>query len=173
MPQKSRLLQINPKYENTGAIFVWSYLCVFWSLEHALLVSCSWSNSTVSFSVSIPTATQAPHAHKKMSESEGKRVNRALTQKYDMHQLRALQKLEEEFMAVICPIYNCDEDTLPVVVDLLKIFNEPAAHRREHLVELLSKAPSDVTSVIDRIVSDMARIDIEHQEHEHAQESKK
>ena len=98
--------------------------------------------------------------------ADSKRMNRALTQKYDMHQLRALQKLEEEFMETVCPIYGCDEDTLPVVIDLLKIFNEPASHRRDHLVELLKAAPSDVTSVIDRIVSEMVRIDAEHQQHE-------
>ena len=144
-------------------------------LKNGSLCLFSWSNSTVSLPFSVPfrfncKPHKQTHTQTKMS---GKRVNRALTQKYDMHQLRALQKLEEEFMAVVCPIYNCDEDTLPVVVDLLKIFNEPADHRRQHLVELLNKAPSDVTSVIDRVVSEMARIDFEHQEHEHAQESKK
>lgn len=77
----------------------------------------------------------------KETMSDQKRMNRALTQKYDMHQLRALQKLEQEFMDVICPIYGCDEDTLPVVVDLLKIFNEPASIRQSHLVSP-SYAPS-------------------------------
>jgi len=104
--------------------------------------------------------------------SEGKRMNRALTQKYDMHQLRALQHLEEEFMGLICPIYNCDEDTLPVVVDLLKIFNEPVDQRKGHMIELLKSAPTDVSAIIERVISEMIRIDAEHQQHEHEHEGK-
>jgi len=95
-----------------------------------------------------------------------KRANRALTQKYDMHQLRDLQKLEEEFLEAICAIYGCDEDSLPVTVDLLKIFNEPVAQRREHLVEFLRTAPQDVNAIIDRVDSEFKRIDAEHAEHE-------
>ena len=45
-------------------------------------------------------------------------------------------------LAVVCPIYKCDEDTLPVVVDLLKIFNEPADHRQAHLEEVSSLLPA-------------------------------
>ena len=122
-----------------------------------------------------PAAAPAPAAEGsagKTKMSEGKRVNRALTQKYDMHQLRALQKLEEDFMGLICPIYGCDEDTLPVVVDLLKIFNEPSDQRRGHLIELLKSAPKDVTDIVNHVTAEFTRIEAEHQVHEQEHEAK-
>ena len=103
---------------------------------------------------------------------------------------------------MVCPIYNCDEDTLPVVVDLLKIFNEPVSNRKERMEEvgnaificdspcygprsndvfsmhalthtqLLRDAPSDCSGIIARVVSEMARIDLEHQAHEQEHDEK-
>jgi len=55
--------------------------------------------------------------------SERPQVKRALTQKYDMHQLHALTNMEDRFMKALAKIYNIeDPDDIPVVVDLLEIF---------------------------------------------------
>ena len=52
----------------------------------------------------------------KMSEKKQGGRDRALTQKYDMHSLRTLQKMEEEFLIQLAAIYGCEEDDIPVVI---------------------------------------------------------
>jgi hypothetical protein len=61
-------------------------------------------------------------------------MNRALTQKYDMHALRQLQKIEAEFLLHLAELYGCDEDEVPIDVDLLKIYNTEATERETALV---------------------------------------
>jgi hypothetical protein len=80
---------------------------------------------------------------------------RAVTQKYDMKQLHALQEMEEKFIADLCLIYSCEEDDLPVVVDCVEIFNEPQARRQAHMQELLKDAPGDCSAIIAEVVAKM------------------
>ena len=82
-----------------------------------------------------------------------RRVERTLTQKYNMPSLRALQHLEVELNAKLAIVYNCEaviillineiyifdihifeQDDVPVEIDLLHIFQEEASTRREILV---------------------------------------
>jgi hypothetical protein len=52
-------------------------------------------------------------------------MNRALTQKYDMKELRALQLIEQTFTKSIMSDYAVeDEDELPFEIDVLELFNE-------------------------------------------------
>ena len=52
-------------------------------------------------------------------------MNRALTQKYDMKELRALQLIEKNFFESIISDYALDdEDELPFEIDVLELFNE-------------------------------------------------
>ena len=66
-----------------------------------------------------------------------RRINRTLTQKYDMHALRILQKLELEVMQEFAESMGCDEDDVPVDLDLLGIFNSPVNERQDKLVSFL------------------------------------
>jgi hypothetical protein len=50
-------------------------------------------------------------------------MHRTLTQKYDMHSLRALQELEADFLKLMAPIYGCEEEDVPLEIDLLTIYN--------------------------------------------------
>lgn len=61
-------------------------------------------------------------------------MNRTLTQKYDMHALRALQKLEAELLQELARLFECTEDDLEVEVDLLEIYNLEVPLRPEALV---------------------------------------
>ena len=65
-------------------------------------------------------------------------MNRALTQRYDMGALRALQKLENEYLEKLTALYNCEEDDLPIELDLLAIYNkEDDASKRAALVSII------------------------------------
>ena len=55
-----------------------------------------------------------------------------------MGALRALQKLESELLVELAPIYGCEEDDVPVELDLLAIFNMEEPKR---LGELVRKLP--------------------------------
>jgi hypothetical protein len=63
-------------------------------------------------------------------------VNRTLTAKYDMGSLRALQKLESDFMISLAGFYGCAEDDVPVELDLLEIYNKDEAARPPALVSI-------------------------------------
>ncbi len=65
---------------------------------------------------------------------EKRRINRTLTAKYDMNALRALQKVESVFMQKLSVIYGCDEDEVPVEIDLLGVYNDERSTRLESLV---------------------------------------
>jgi hypothetical protein len=65
-----------------------------------------------------------------------RRTQRALTQRYDMATLRAVQKIEEEFAAKAGQVLGCDEDEVPFAgdMDMLGLFNSEPATRRDTLV---------------------------------------
>lgn len=68
-------------------------------------------------------------------------MNRTLTQKYDMNALRALQKLETDCITKLAGIYQCDEDDVPVELDLLCVYNSPEAERENALKDMLKEVP--------------------------------
>jgi hypothetical protein len=53
-----------------------------------------------------------------------------------MHSLRALQNLEAELMQKLSVVYGCDEEDVPVELDLLKIYNDEPTTRREQIVSI-------------------------------------
>ena len=57
-----------------------------------------------------------------------------MTQRYDMHALRKIQKLEDDFRLKLAVIYGCDADELPVELDTLALYNEEPDARRGILV---------------------------------------
>lgn len=61
-------------------------------------------------------------------------MNRTLTQKYDMHALRALQTLEKSCSEKLVELTGQDEDDLGVELDLLRIFNMAAETRNDAIV---------------------------------------
>ncbi len=102
-----------------------------------------------------------------------------MTQKYDMHSLRALQNLETSFLEKLSKVYGCDPEDLEVDLDLLRIYNDEPAKRRPSIVsydcdkmmigililyvylqaDALKSAPGDVTQLIDELVGELERID--------------
>lgn len=65
----------------------------------------------------------------------GRRINRTLTQKYDMNALRALQKLETQLTEQLSANLGVEEDELPVEIDLLRIYNLEVGEREKELVQ--------------------------------------
>ena len=63
-------------------------------------------------------------------------MNRTLTQKYDMGALRALQKIETDFLIELAAVYGCEEDDVPVELDLLHIYNMDEGLRLAQLVSI-------------------------------------
>ncbi len=70
-------------------------------------------------------------------QNAARRINRTLTQKYDMGALRALQKLESDFLIALAGVYGVEEDEVPVELDLLQIYNSPEDARLGMLVRTL------------------------------------
>lgn len=54
-----------------------------------------------------------------------------------MNALRALQKLESDLLAKLAPIYKCDEEDVPVDIDLLRIYNDDKNLREPQLVSMV------------------------------------
>ncbi len=70
-----------------------------------------------------------------MSEQKDeRRATRALTQRYDMAALRAIQKIEGEFLVTLSNLYGVEEDDLPIQVDTLDLYNSDASVRRQRMV---------------------------------------
>ena len=85
---------------------------------------------------------------------------RALTQKYDMHQLHALTAMEDKFLQELAVLYGSDDpDDLPVSIDLLKIFNDKPGNRAAVLSAELTSAPGDTAALVAKIVADMEALD--------------
>jgi hypothetical protein len=53
-----------------------------------------------------------------------------------MGALRALQKLESEFLGKLGEVYGCDEDDVPIELDLLHIYNLDEDKRPAALVSI-------------------------------------
>jgi len=70
-------------------------------------------------------------------QNAARRINRTLTQKYDMGALRALQKLESDFLIALAAVYGVEEDEVPVELDLLQIYNSPEESRLGMLVRIM------------------------------------
>ena len=51
-----------------------------------------------------------------------------------MGSLRALQKLETDFLGQLATVYGCDEDDVPIELDLLHIYNMAEGLRLKELV---------------------------------------
>lgn len=51
-----------------------------------------------------------------------------------MGALRALQKLESDFLVALAAVYGVEEDEVPVELDLLQIYNSPEESRLGMLV---------------------------------------
>jgi len=87
-------------------------------------------------------------------------MKRALTQKYDMHQLHALTALEDQFLRGLAVIYKIDDiDDLPCSIDLLQIFQSRASERRAALEAELKSAPGSCDALITTVVADMEKLD--------------
>eukprot|EP00598_Pedospumella_elongata_P004192 CAMPEP_0184971916 /NCGR_PEP_ID=MMETSP1098-20130426/4039_1 /TAXON_ID=89044 /ORGANISM="Spumella elongata, Strain CCAP 955/1" /LENGTH=100 /DNA_ID=CAMNT_0027494121 /DNA_START=107 /DNA_END=409 /DNA_ORIENTATION=- len=94
-----------------------------------------------------------------MSEDNAaRRINRTLTQKYDMGALRALQKLESDFLVALAAVYGVEEDEVPVELDLLQIYNSPEESRLGMLQNLLAEAPKDTSDIVNKLVEDMITV---------------
>eukprot|EP01032_Pedospumella_encystans_P009986 gene9986-11702_t len=94
-----------------------------------------------------------------MSEDNAaRRINRTLTQKYDMGALRALQKLESDFLVALAAVYGVEEDEVPVELDLLQIYNSPEESRLGMLQKLLAEAPKDTSDIVNKLVEDMITV---------------
>ena len=78
-----------------------------------------------------------------------------------MKAIHALTNMEEAFLADLAALYGCEEDDLPVTVDLLEIYNEPASNRSDHMRSLLSGCPKDASHLIDKTVERMVELDQE------------
>ena len=92
---------------------------------------------------------------------EPPKPKRHLTQKYNMKAIHALTNMEEEFLADLAALYGCEEDDLPITVDLIEIYNESASNRANHIRSLLSGCPNDASQLIDKTVERMAKLDAE------------
>ena len=84
---------------------------------------------------------------------------RALTQKYDMKALHALTAMEEDFLKDLAILYGCEEDDLPVTVDLLEVYNQPASQRESSLQGVLKGCPKDASPLISKTTEAMLELD--------------
>jgi hypothetical protein len=93
--------------------------------------------------------------------AERPKMKRALTQKYDMHQLHALTALEDQFLRNLAVIYKIEDiDDLPCSIDLLAIFQGKAAERRATLEAELKEAPGSCEALINNVVAEMDKLDL-------------
>jgi hypothetical protein len=72
------------------------------------------------------------------NEEQPRRATRALTQRYDMNALRAIQNIEENYQKAIAELYGCDEDDVPIEIDTLALFNAKPEARRDILVRSIT-----------------------------------
>ena len=79
-----------------------------------------------------------------------------------MKALHALTAMEDNFLTELAGLYGCEEDDLPVTVDLVEIYNGPAADRGNVFRSLLTGCPGDCNGLIDKTVNAMAELDAAH-----------
>ena len=94
--------------------------------------------------------------------AEQPKIKRALTQKYDMHQLHALTALEDQFLRSLAVIYKIDDiDDLPCSIDLLAVFQDKSTtHRRSTLEEALKGAPGSCEAIITNVLAELEKLDL-------------
>ncbi len=85
--------------------------------------------------------------------------NRTLTQKYDMHAVRAIQAIEEKLLTSLGAVYGCDADELPVEIDSLEIFHASEPERRGILEGILKGAPGDVSEAVSNFLDGLKDLD--------------
>jgi|LauGreSBDMM110SN_4_FD.fasta_scaffold150347_1 hypothetical protein len=103
---------------------------------------------------------QDEHHVKIVAEGEVKRkMNRTLTQRYDMSQIKKLQSLEEKYMEHIAQLYGVDKDDLNIDLDILAIFNIINDNeKRTKLEECLKDSPSSPEELISKLLEEMTHI---------------
>eukprot|EP01038_Epipyxis_sp_PR26KG_P011821 gene11821-15819_t len=92
---------------------------------------------------------------------EKRRMNRTLTQKYDMHALRALQKVEAEFLTKLAELCGCEEEDVPIDVDLLSLYNSEDKDFRSFLENTLKPIENTdgAADLIEWVLSEFTRIE--------------
>lgn len=100
------------------------------------------------------------HHVKIVEEGEVKRkMNRTLTQRYDMNQIKKLQTLEEKYMEIFAQLYGVDKDDLNIDLDILAVFNIiKDEEKRAKLQECLKDAPSSPEDIISKLIEEMTEI---------------
>ena len=103
---------------------------------------------------------QDDHHVKIQAEGEVKRkMNRTLTQRYDMSQMRKLQALEEKYMDHIAQLYGVDKDDLNIDLDILAVFNIiKDDEKKSKLQECLKDSPSSPEELISKLLEEMTQI---------------
>ena len=66
--------------------------------------------------------------------SQERRGNRALTQRYDIHALKKINAIEDEFRMELSKMYSCDPDDVPINLDILELYNQDLAQRKATIV---------------------------------------
>eukprot|EP00298_Acanthocystis_sp_HF-20_P004421 c14750_g1_i1.p1 GENE.c14750_g1_i1~~c14750_g1_i1.p1 ORF type:complete len:111 (+),score=26.30 c14750_g1_i1:1-333(+) len=89
---------------------------------------------------------------KKMSEK--KKKPGILTQKYDMTFLKKVNDIEVWAISELAKLYDVDEESLPVELDLHEIVElENDEERTEEIKDVLKGCPKDITSFIAEVLA--------------------
>ena len=75
-----------------------------------------------------------------------------------MHAVRALQGIETKLLKALSVVYGCDEDSLPIEIDSLEIFNSPEDQRLGLVMNILSSAPSSVESIVRSYLNELKEL---------------
>jgi hypothetical protein len=95
---------------------------------------------------------------KEMSEG-GRRMNRTLTQRYDMNALRALQKLESQLVEKVCQQMGIEEDDLEIEVDLLRVYNMDASQRETELKTMFATLPGGPDAIVAEVLEEFSKVE--------------
>ena len=69
-----------------------------------------------------------------MQETYAKSTKNRLTMRYDMHALKRIGEIEDNFRQRLGPMMNCDPDELPVDIDLSEVHHAGPSGGRDILV---------------------------------------
>lgn len=96
--------------------------------------------------------------------ADGKRINRVMTQKYDMQSLRQLQTLETNFVKALAEIYGCAEEDIPAEIDMFEVSRLEASARESAVREGIKDIPvgrqTDIDDAVKKLLTDMETVDI-------------
>ena len=99
------------------------------------------------------------HAKIAGEEETTRKMNRTLTQRYDMSQLKKLTALEERYMEQIAQLYGVDKDDLNIELDILAIFNIiKDDEKKAKLQECFKDCPSSPEEIISKLLEEMTQI---------------